>query len=116
MSFFSLMLGLFSIIFWILRIAVALTASMKIDFVITPFNLYWEIILLFVTFFCILLIFKRSILGGLLYLISYVGYFGYTVYYTFETVEKIGLQDYFNVLISVLGIVLALITFIDIRI
>ena len=114
MSFFSILLGLFSIIFWIMRVAVALTASLKIDFFLTPLYLPAEIVLLFITFFSIILIFKRSMIGALIYLISHLGYFGWYIYDIFVHSEEIILVDYLNVLVSVIGVLLPLITLIDI--
>ena len=55
MSMFSVLMGLFAIIFWILRVAVAFTASMNIEFFLTPLNLPVEIILTFVTLISIIL-------------------------------------------------------------
>lgn len=114
MSFFELLLGLFAIIFWITRVAIALLASLDMEFLVTPFNLTIEIALTFVALICIIFIFKKNIFAALLYLVSYCGYFGWGIYNIFETKESITQADYFNVLLSVLGILLALIIFIDI--
>ena len=77
-SLFSYLIITFVVFFWILRIAVAVTASMAIDIGIQPINLTIEIILLFVTLVSILLIIKRNIIGGILYFSTYLLYFGAT--------------------------------------
>lgn len=114
MSMFSLLMGLFAIIFWIIRVAVAFTASMNIEFFITPLNLQIEIILTFVTLICIILIFKRNMIGSLIYLLSHWGYFGVYIYNIFQKAEEIVITDYINVLVSIIGIILPFIIFMDV--
>ena len=75
-SLFSYLLIIFVIFFWILRIAVALTASINIDIGIQPIDLTMEIILLFVTLVAVILVIKRNIIGALIYFSSYLLYFG----------------------------------------
>ncbi len=114
MSMFSVLMGLFAIIFWILRVAVAFTASMNIEFFLTPLNLPVEIILTFVTLISIILIFRKSIIGALIYLLSYWGYFGVYIYSIFQKAEEIVMLDYLNVFVSIIGIILPFIIFMDV--
>lgn len=114
MSMFSLLIALFAVIFWILRVAVAFTASMGIEFMLEPLNLQVEIALTFVTFICIIFIFKRSLIGALVYLLSNLGYYGVYLYNIIVKTEEIVVVDYFNILVSILGILLSLIIFIDV--
>lgn len=114
MSMFSMLISLFAVIFWILRVAVAFTASMGMEFMLKPINLPVEIILTFVTFICIILIFKRSLIGALVYLISNLGYYGVYLYNIIVKTEEIVVVDYLNIIISIVGILLPLIIFIDI--
>ncbi len=114
MSMFSVLMGLFAIIFWILRVAVAFTASMNIEFFLTPLNLPVEIILTFVTLISIILIFRKSIIGALIYLLSYWGYFGIYIYNIFQKAEEIVMLDYLNVFVSIIGIILPFIIFMDV--
>ena len=114
MSMFSMLISLFAVIFWILRVAVAFTASMGYEFMLQPLNLPVEIILAFVTFACILLIFKRSLIGALVYLISNLGYYGVYLYNILVKTEEIVVVDYANILVSIIGILLPLIIFIDV--
>ena len=72
----SWLLTIFIIMFWVLRLIVAFTYSMAIDFPIKPLDFNVEMILLFVTFFAILFIVKRKIVGGIIYVIANVYYFG----------------------------------------
>ncbi|MGN1301966.1 MAG: hypothetical protein ACI4U9_05575 [Clostridia bacterium] len=114
MSMFSLLISLFAVIFWALRVAVAFTASMGIEFMLEPLNLPVEIILTFITFVCIILIFKRSLIGALVYLISNLGYYGVYLYNIIVKTEEIVVVDYLNIIVSIIGILLPLIIFIDI--
>ena len=114
MSMFSLLIALFAVIFWILRVAVAFTASMGIEFMLEPLNLQVEIALTFVTFICIIFIFKRSLIGALVYLLSNLGYYGVYLYNIIVKTEEIVVVDYFNILVSILGILISLIVFIDV--
>ena len=114
MPMFSLLIALFAVIFWILRVAVAFTASMGIEFMLEPLNLQVEIALTFVTFICIIFIFKRSLIGALVYLLSNLGYYGVYLYNIIVKTEEIVVVDYFNILVSILGILISLIVFIDV--
>ena len=77
MSFGTLLIVMFMVMFWIFRIIVTLSAEFGIDLEgFTPLNKEMEIILLFVTLLCVLLVVKRKILGGLIYLLAYGMYFG----------------------------------------
>ena len=66
--------------FWVFRLIVAFTYNLAIDFPIKPLDFNIEMILLFVTFFAILLIVKRKLLGGIIYVIANVYYFGAYAY------------------------------------
>lgn len=114
MSMFSLLTGLFAIIFWIIRVAVAFTASMNMEFFLVPLNLHVEIILTFVTLISIILIFKKSMIGALIYLLSYWGYFGVYIYNIFQKAEEIVMLDYLNVAVSIIGVILPFIILVDI--
>ena len=114
MSMFSMLISLFAVIFWALRVAVAFSASMGIEFMLEPLNLPVEIILTFVTFVCIILIFKRSLIGAIVYLISNLGYYGVYLYNIIVKTEEIVALDYLNIIISIMGILLPLIIFIDV--
>lgn len=114
MSMFSMLISLFAVIFWIIRVAVAFTASMGMEFMLEPLNLTVEIVLTFVTFVCILFIFRRSIIGALVYLISNLGYYGVYLYNLLIKTEEIVVVDNMNVFVSIIGILLPFIIFIDI--
>ena len=95
-------------LFWMFRLVVAFTFSMGIDIGIIPLNMNIEIVLLFTTLVCMLLVGKRKLIGGILYLISYGLYFGVDVYngVTLILNNATGMMDYTSLFISFIGIVL----------
>ena len=115
-SLVSYLIIIFIIFFWIFRIAVALTATLKVDFMIKPIDLTYEVLLLFITLVAIVLIIKRNIIGGLIYFISYLLYFGSTtINLVIQIVNgEIGSTEYMNVFLSVAAIVLAISALIDV--
>lgn len=105
----SYLLVFFMIMFWVFRIIVALTGTMGIDFAFQPLNLNIEIILLFVTLVCVILVVKRKLIGGIIYLIGYGMYFGVDLYNTVKLLMSgatLEITQYASVLISFIGIVL----------
>ena len=110
MSLVGYLVVMFMGLFWIFRLVVAFTFSMGIDIGIIPLNINIEIILLFTTLVCMLLVGKRKIIGSILYLISYGLYFGVDVYngVTIILNNAAGMMDYTSLFISFIGIVLPL--------
>ena len=104
------------VMFWGFRIAVAYTAGKNIAFITTPINYIAEIVLLFITLVCIILVVKRIIWGGLIYLISYLVYFGTDLFNKIIPImsgEQIGANVGFDIFISVIALFLAIIVVID---
>ncbi|MCI8383846.1 MAG: hypothetical protein HFJ33_03135 [Clostridia bacterium] len=76
-NFSTWILVMFMVMFWVLRIAIAISYEMGESFGgIQPFNQTMEIVLLFVVLACMLLIVKRKMIGALIYLLAYGMYFG----------------------------------------
>ncbi len=73
----SWLLVMFMFMFWVFRVIVAFQAQYGNEFGgFIAFNYTVEIILLFVVILCMILILRRKLLGGILYLVSYGYYFG----------------------------------------
>ena len=75
-TFANWMIAMFMIKYWGFRVVVAYQASVYAEFFVQPINLTVEIILLFVTVVCIVLVFKRKLIGGIIYFLSYLAYYG----------------------------------------
>ena len=112
-NFSTWMLVMFMVMFWILRIIVALAFELNWNFAgIEPVNgqVQYEVILLFVTLVCIILVIKRKMIGGLLYLLSYGIYFGIDIVdnlqNVFTALETVDINLYINLFMSLLGIII----------
>ena len=109
-TFANWMVAFFMIMYWGFRVVVAYEASVYADFFIKPVNLTVEIILLFVTVVCIVLVFKRKLIGAVIYFFSYLAYFGTDLINILKPVFEIGsteIPNYMGALSSFIGIVLA---------
>ncbi len=111
-KFSTWMLVMFMILYWILRVVIAVSYELKWDFAgLVPLNETMEVILLFVVLLCIILVVKRKMLGGLLYLLSYGMYFGTDVIDNIQNIMNamtgtVEISQYLNLFMSVIGIIL----------
>ncbi len=111
-KFSTWMLVMFMILYWILRVVIAVSYELKWDFAgLVPLNETMEVILLFVVLLCIILVVKRKMLGGLLYLLSYGMYFGTNVIDNIQNIMNamtgtVEISQYLNLFMSVIGIIL----------
>ncbi len=115
-TLFSYLITMFAGMFWVFRVVVALMYTMSVDIGIEPLNFNVEVILLFVTLFCMIFIIKRNIIGALVYFVTYGFYFGTDFYNGIMKIvneEAVGL-DYLGLIISFVGILLPTLTVIDI--
>ena len=96
--------------FWIFRIIVAFCYNLGIDFITEPTDLTFEIILLFLTFLSIILVIKRSTLGGIIYIIGNGLYFGTTI---FNAITSETQMNYSDIIFSALGILLPILVLFD---
>ena len=115
-SLTSYLIIVFIIFFWILRVVVALTATMNFDFFIKPIDVTAEIVILFVSLAAIILIIKRNIIGAIIYFACNLLYFGATV-----ITQVIGLttgilpnSEYIGMAVSILGILLGMFALLDV--
>lgn len=109
MSFSSMLLFIFMIMFWIFRVVVAFTTSMGIDIGFTVINMSIEIILLFAVFICALFIAKNKIIGAIAYLALHGFYFGVDLYNSLMPImngQTMALGDYTNVMVSFIAIII----------
>ena len=117
-TFANWMIAMFMIMYWGFRVVVAYQAANYADFFVKPINLTVEIILLFVTVVCIVLVFKRKLIGGIIYFLSYLAYFGTDLIQTVIPVfsgEAVELEA-MSAFTSFLGIVLAFAVFLDLAV
>ena len=117
-TFANWMITMFMIMYWGFRVVVAYQAANYADFFVKPINLTIEIILLFVTVVCIVLVFKRKLIGGIIYFLSYLAYFGTDLIQTVIPVfsgEAVELEA-MSAFTSFLGIILAFAVLLDLAV
>ena len=115
----SWLLIFFMAIFWVFRVIVAIETQIGLDFGgFVAFDFNMEIIMLFLAIVCFILILKRNLIGGIIYLGGYVYYFG--GYLLIDAIPKISngvnMSILQNMAVAILGIFIALFVFIDIAI
>lgn len=105
---------MFMAMFWIFRIVVAFCYNLGVDFITKPMDLNFEIVLLFLTFIAMILVIKRSVLGGIIYLIGYGLYFGTSIFNTLTSGQVMDMMTYTDIMFSGIGIVLPILVLFDI--
>lgn len=102
--------------FWVFRIIVALMYTAEASFMIIPMNILVEIVLLFITFLCIILIAKRKMTGAVIYLIAQCSYFGIDAYKSIETIVngQAGDVNYITLFISVIAVLIPILAIMSI--
>ena len=117
-NFSTWILVMFMVMFWILRIIVAISAQFNWDIAgMVPLNQQMEIVLLFVVLICLILVVKRKLVGGLIYLLAYGIYFGVDVANNIQTIidaiEGANVGIYINLFMSIVGIILPIAVLLD---
>ena len=102
---------IFMAMFWVFRIIVSFCYNLGIDFAVVPMDLNFEIILLFLTFVAMILVIKRSTLGGIIYLIGNGLYFGMGIFNT--VTEESTVMNYTELLVDFIGILLPILIMFD---
>lgn len=118
-SLASWLLAFFMVLFWGFRVIVAISAQTGGDFGgFIAFDNTIEIVLLFVSILSFILILKRSLIGAIIYLVSYGYYFGKYIVTTALPIltsgEAMSISVLQNFLAAALGILLGLIIFLNI--
>ena len=117
-NFSTWLLVMFMLMFWAFRIVVAIAGEMNWDFAFQPLNQTMEIILLFVTLLCVILVVKRKVVGGLIYLTAYGLYFGIDIVNNIQVIVSamsgsVDINAYANLFVSVIGMILAIAVMMD---
>ena len=116
-KFSTYLVVMFMIVFWIFRIVITLSAEMGSNFLgITPINETFEIVILFATLVCAILIVKRKLVGSLLYLAIHAVYFGGDVTDKLNIMANNGqltVAQSTDFIFSVIGIILPLAVLLD---
>lgn len=117
MTLISYMLTIWGIILWIFRAVITILYTNGDAFFIQPLNTGIEIAVIFATIPCMILVFKRNIIGAAGYMGIYVAYFGTAVYNTLNNItseQGLTAGSSIDLFISILCIVIPVLTFLDI--
>ena len=116
-KFSTYLVVMFMIVFWIIRIIITLSSELGKDFMgIKPSNEIFEIIILFATLLCVILVAKRKLTGALIYLTLHAIYFGGDITQKLNLItnnEQLSLAQSTEMMFSMLGVIIALIVLID---
>ena len=116
-KFSTYLLVMFMIVFWILRIIITLSSQMGGDFLgVVPMNEAIEILILFATLICLVLVAKRKLVGAILYLVIHALYFGADVTTKLSVITNGGVlsvSQNTELMFSIVGIILPIAVLID---
>lgn len=113
----SYLIAIFILMFWFFRVIVAITGSMGLDFFVQPIDNNAEIALLFIVLICVPFIFKRKLIGAIIYLACYGWYFGRGLLENIMRIinnETISMQTYTEMFFALIAIALPLMAVFDI--
>lgn len=115
----SWLLVMFMFMFWVFRIIVAFQGQYGNDFGgFIAFNFNVEVILLFVVILCMILILRRKLLGGIIYLAAYGYYFGgYILANAIPGLlsgEELAMSVLQNTMVAAVGLVIAICVLLDV--
>ena len=113
----SWLIVMFILMFWLFRVVVAVTGTMNIEFITKPIDITVEIILLFVVLLCVPFIFKRKLIGAIIYLGCYGWYFGRELLENIIKMinsETLSIQNYTDMFLAIIGIGLPIVVLFDI--
>jgi len=109
-KFSTWLIVMFMVMFWMSRVVIAFTDSLNIDIGITPMDANAEVLLLFISLISIVLIAKRKMLGGVIYLLTHGIYFGIDIYNNMISGITI---TYGNIFFSFIGLILPIVAIFD---
>lgn len=115
-SLFSYLLTFLGIMYWFFRAIVTVLFQLDREFFAVPLNVNLEIIILFATLPCMILVIKRNIVGAAAYFGIYAAYFGTALYNAIVEMEVTGITivNSSNLFCVLLGVILPTLTFLDI--
>ena len=116
-SLSSWLLVAFMVMFWLFRIFAVIMTEFTGSFAgMEPLNVQLEIALIFITLLCVLLVVKRKLFGGLIYLVSYALYFGVFIFNNIAILlqgQMLQLNNFMALFISIIGMIIPLAVTID---
>lgn len=113
-NFSTWLLAMFIVMFSAFRIIVVIETQQGSSLAgLTSDNIYLEIGLIFLTLLCLLLVIKRKVLGGIIYVVSYIFYFGTDLLNILTTGIQLDITNALRLFSSGVGILLPLMVLFD---
>lgn len=115
-SVFSYLITMIAGIFWLIRVIISVCYTMGVELGIEPFNLEFEVITLFISLACFILIIKRNLIGALIYFIVNGFYFGDDLIKGITHIingETAGI-NYLSLFLSFLGVIIPILIIFDV--
>ena len=100
-----------AIMLFILQLVVVFTTTMGIEFPIQSLNVNFEIVILLVTFPCIILMAKSKLSGAIIYLVAALSYEGPDLYSHFLATGGINAQNALPAFVSLVSIIIPIVAF-----
>lgn len=104
---------MFLVMLFVFRLIVIFTSVLGIEFIVTPINVKYEMILLFIMIICIILITKNKLSGAIILVVSSFAYYGYdlleTVNYILE--NSISIETAIQTVISLICLIIPIFAF-----
>ncbi len=119
-SLSSYLITIMAVFYWVFRVIVSLMYAVGKEFVCQPLDANLEIIILFLTIPCIILIIRRNLIVATLYFGMYAAYFGTILFNSLtgmpaET-ETWAFSDGPSIIATALGVIIPLLIFLDVLI
>lgn len=113
---FSYFITSLAVIFWLFRLIVALIYTTGTAFIFTPINITTEVILLFITFACIIFIAQKKMIGAVMYLIVQCAYFGVDGYKNLRTILEGNPtnSNYISLIVSAFAVIIPILAIMNI--
>lgn len=121
MSFSTIIIVMFMVMYWMFRAVITVCTQFGIDINgIIAYNVNLEIIISFIVLICILLVIKRKVIGGMVYLAVYGLYYGENLFQTMISLsngaETLSINLSMNLISDFLAILLAFFCIFDLLI
>ena len=110
------LIAMLMFMYWVFRVVVEYMYQTGREFIATPISSISEIVILFISLICIVLVVKRIMFGGIIYAVAYFGYFGVDLYQKLTPVingESLNMNASMDIVCSGAAVVLAIIVVID---
>lgn len=111
------LIAMLMFMYWVFRVVVEYMYQTGREFIATPISSISEIVILFISLICIVLVVKRIMFGGIIYAVAYFGYFGVDLYQKLTPVingESLNMNASMDIVCSGAAVVLAIIVVIDV--